>query len=121
MHLCGISAKLKRMTIDERIERLEQLNREYAEIRRRDWEEDRQRFRELSSNIDAIWMRMERRDAEWDRRFHDENREWDRRFEAMRVEADARGKELDRRVGDLVTAIGELVRRLDKGNANGKT
>ena len=97
------------MTIDERIEHLEQLNREYVEIRRRDWEEDRQRFREHSSNIDAIWVRMERRDAEWRKQFEAEKQEWKERFAASRAEADERGRELDRRISELVSAIGKLI------------
>ena len=97
------------MTIDERIEHLEQLNREYVEIRRRDWEQDRQRFPELSSNVDAIWMRMEARDREWERRFESEKQEWKEQFAASRAEADERGRELDRRIGELVSAIGKLI------------
>jgi hypothetical protein len=50
----GISRQGAYLTIDERIERLKFLNAPYIEQCKKDWEEDRQRFRDLHSHIDAI-------------------------------------------------------------------
>jgi hypothetical protein len=97
------------LTIDE-VERLEFLNAAYIEQRRKDWEKDRQRFRDLQSHIDAIWLRMERRDEEWNRRWQ----EYSSEMREMRAEFQERDRVTDKRIGDLVTAIGALIQRLDK-------
>jgi hypothetical protein len=98
------------LTIDERIERLEFLNAAYIQQRNKDWEEDRQRFRDLQSHIDAIWLRMERRDEEWNRR----SDEYSRELREMRAEFQQRDRVTDKRIGDLVSAVGALIQRLDK-------
>ena len=101
------------MTIDERIERLEFLNASYIEQRRKDWEEDRQRFRDLQSHIDAIWLRMERRDEEYRRETKERDESWDRRTQELRE----RDHVLDERVEKLVSAIGELIKRMPQPGA----
>jgi hypothetical protein len=88
-----------------RLDKIEFVVSGHIEQARKDYEENRRLWREQQADIAAIWIRMDRRDAEWDRR-----------FEAMRTEADARARELDRRVGDLVSAIGSLIRRIEGGN-----
>ena len=105
------------MTIDERIERLEFQNAAYVEQRRKDWEEYLVRERDMKSHIEAIWKRMEDRDrlfreeqAERDRIYKQEQSERDRVYKREQKERD---EIMDKRIGDLVSSIGELCRRLD--------
>lgn len=95
------------MTIDERIDRLEHVTAMHIEQAKKDYEENRRLWREQQQDIAAIWKRMEDRDRESQRR-HDEG------MAEMRAEIAARDKVMDKRIGDLVGAIGELIQRLDR-------
>ena len=97
------------MTIDERIERLQHVTAGWIEQNRKDWEESKAWRRVHDQEVEAIWRRMEQRDEEWRRQFEAEKQAWNERFAASRAEADERGRELDRRIGDLVSAIGKLI------------
>jgi hypothetical protein len=97
------------VTIDERIERLQHVTAGWIEQNRKDWEESKAWRRVHDQEVEAIWRRMEQRDEEWRRQFEAEKQEWRRQFAASRTEADERGRELDRRIGDLVAAIGKLI------------
>jgi hypothetical protein len=97
------------MTIDERIEKLEFLLAGHIEQAKKDYEENRRLWREQQSHIEAVWMRIERGFAE-SRRLHDEG------MAEMRREMAARDAVTDKRIADLVLAIGELCRRLDRRN-----
>ena len=56
------------MTIDDRLEKLEFLLSGHIEQARKDYDENRRLWRDLRTDIEAIWLKMDRRDAEWDRR-----------------------------------------------------
>jgi len=92
------------MTIDERIEKLEFLLAGHIEQAKKDYEENRRLWREQQSHIEAVWMRIERGFAQ-SRRLHDEG------MARMRQEMAARDAVTDKRIADLVLAIGELCRR----------
>ena len=101
------------MTIDERIERLEFQNAAYVEQRRKDWEEDLVRERDMKSHIEAIWKRQERRDEELDKRWREtqdmmakHSRETDERIAQHSRET---GAALDARIEKLVSAIGKFI------------
>jgi len=108
------------MTIDERIERLQHVTAGWIEQNRKDWEESKAWRRVHDQEVEAIWRRMEQRDEEWRRQFEAEKKEWREQFEAekqewdqrlmaSRAEANERGRQLDQRIGDLVSAIGKLI------------
>jgi len=101
------------MTIDERIERLEQVTAAHIVQARKDYEENRRLWREQQQDIAAIWKGMEDRDREWDRRMTESRRQFDEGMAEMRKEIAARDQVMDRRIGDLVHAIGELIQRMD--------
>ena len=108
------------MTIDERIERLEHITAGYIEQSRKEMEENRRLWREQREEIAAIWKATDRRFAEVTEQF----RETDRRLAQSKLETDQRFRETDERfratddrIDKLVSAIGELVRRLDAKNA----
>jgi hypothetical protein len=110
------------VTIDERIEKLEHVTAAHIEQARKDYEENRRLWREQQADIAAIWKASERRSEEVDRRFREVaegQRETDRMLRQYAAESREREQRLDQRIGDLVSAIGELVRRLDKGNDSG--
>jgi hypothetical protein len=115
------------MTIDERIEKLEFLLSGHIAQAEKDYEENRRLWREQQIDIAAIWKRMERGFEESRRGFEESRqlladgwaesrRRFDEGMAAMRQEMTARDQILDRRIGDLVSAIGELCRRLDTRN-----
>lgn len=100
------------MTTEERLDRMEHVLAGHIEQAKKDYEENRRIWREFQSDRDAIWRRMEERDKEWRAMMAERDRERHENFEAMRKESDKRGKELDERVDKLVSAIGELIRRM---------
>ena len=99
----------REVTIDERIEQLQHVTAGWIEQNRKDWEESKAWRRVHDQEVEAIWRRMEQRDEDWRKQFEAEKLEWKERFAASRAEADERGRELDRRIGDLVSAIGTLI------------
>jgi hypothetical protein len=109
------------MTIDERIEKLEFLLNGHIAQAEKDYQENRRLWREQQTDIAAIWKRIERGFEESRQLLADGWTESRRRFDegmaAMRQEMAARDQILDRRIADLVSAIGDLCRRLDSRNA----
>ena len=105
------------MTIDERIERLEFVTAAHIEQAKKDYEENRRIWREHQTEVAAIWRAMERRSEEMDRRWEETNRRWretDDRWREARAAAVERDVQVDDRIKSLVSAIGELIQRLDK-------
>ena len=102
-----------RLEDNERIEKLEHITAAHIEQARLDYEENRRLWREQQAEIAAIWKRMEERDREWTRRMEDRDEEWQRRMIEMDREMTERDRTMDKRIGELVTAIGELIRRMD--------
>jgi hypothetical protein len=102
------------LSIDERIEQLEHVTSAHIEQARKDYEENRRLWREQQTEIQAIWHRMEERDkhyqAIWDERDQKNKAEQS----AWRSEQASRDAVIDKRIGNLVTAIGELCRSLDQ-------
>jgi hypothetical protein len=101
------------LTIDERIERLEYIVAEHIEQARKDYAENRQLWREMREEAAAIWKATDRRFAETDRRFAQLNEEQAERDRIYKQEQKERDQIMDKRVSDLVSAIGELCRRMD--------
>ena len=95
------------MNIDERIERLEHITAGWIEQSKKELEEDRRLWREQREEIAAIWKAT-------DRRFEESRQEWNSGLVEMRREISERDKVMDKRIADLVLAIGELCRKLDK-------
>ena len=94
------------MTIDERFERLEHSVAGHIEQAKKDYAENRQLWRDMRSEVEAIWKATDRRFAV----MKDEQAERDRVYKQEQKERD---EIMDKRVGDMVSAIGELCRRLD--------
>jgi hypothetical protein len=101
------------MTIDERIERLEHSVAGHIEQAKKDYAENRQLWREMRDEAAAIWKATDRRWAETDRRFAELREEQAERDRLYKQEQKERDQIMDKRVGDLVSAIGDLCRRLD--------
>jgi hypothetical protein len=99
------------MCIDERIERVEHITAAHIEPAKKDYDENRRLWREQQTDIAAIWKRIEDRDREWDRRMAESRRQFDAGMQAMREEMASRDQVMDKRIGDLVGAIGELNRK----------
>jgi hypothetical protein len=108
------------MTIDERIERLEHVTAAHIEQARKDYEENRRLWREQQTDIAAIWKRMERGFEESRQADAESRRRFDEGMAEMRKEMAARDQVTDRRIGDLVSAIGDLIRRMDDKNGEKK-
>jgi hypothetical protein len=90
------------VTIDDRLEKLEFILAGHIEQARKDYDENRRLWRELRTDIEAIWKRQERRDEELDRRW----RETQDMFRDTKELIRKTGLETDERIRVLVTAIG---------------
>jgi hypothetical protein len=99
------------MTIDERLEKLEFLVAGHIEQAKKDYEENRRLWRDQQSDIAAIWKRMERGFEESRRGFDESRKRFDEGMAAMREEMADRDRIMDKRIGDLVLAIGELIKK----------
>lgn len=88
------------MTIDEKIERLEHVVAGHIEQAKKDYEENRRFVRESRED--------------WQRQLAESKAEWDRGMAEMRAEMAARDKVTDKRIGDLVSAIGEFIQSVGK-------
>src|SRR5262245_19584156 len=110
------------MTTEDRLSKAEHILTAHIEQAKKDYEENRRLWRDHQTDIDAIWKRMERRDEEY-RKAHEEFRqEMKIRDAEYNRRSKETGEDLDRRIGILVSSIGELCRRLDAAieRKNGK-
>jgi hypothetical protein len=102
------------VTIDDRIEKLEFLLAGHIEQARKDYDENRRLWRDLRTDIEAIWLRMERRDEELKTRNEALDKRWRETqdmFRENKEEIRAMNRETDERIRTLVTAIGEFINK----------
>ncbi|HEY1896710.1 MAG TPA: hypothetical protein VGG62_10580 [Terracidiphilus sp.] len=102
------------MSIDERMEQLEHVTAAHIEQARKDYEENRRLWREQQTEIRAIWHRMEERDKHYQAIWDERDRKYKAEQSESRYEQASRDAVIDKRIGNLVTAIGELCRSLDQ-------
>src|SRR5262245_8148067 len=107
------------MTIEERFEKMERLHGEHLEMARQDRAAHIAWKREMESQVQATWLAIERAGERIDRMaeentkgFGESRRRFDEGMAEMRAEMAARDKVTDKRIGDLVGAIGELIQRM---------
>jgi hypothetical protein len=95
------------MTIDERIDRLEHVVAGHIDQAKKDYEENRTFLRQSRED----WQRERKESREdWERQLKESRETWDRGMAEMRAEMAERDKVTDKRIGDLVSAIGEFIR-----------
>lgn len=98
------------MTVEERLDRIEQLHGEHMELAKQDriayiaWKRD------MESQVQATWLAIECT-SKGIEQMASENKAG---FAEMRTDFKERDRLLDERIHKLVTAIGELIQRLDK-------
>jgi len=98
------------MTVEERLDRIEQLHAEHMQMARDDRAAHIAWKREMESQVQATWMAIERTSAqakETDRRLKESGEATDRRLKEL-------GEATDARINKLVSAIGELIQRMDR-------
>jgi len=97
------------MTVEERLDRIERIHAEQIELAKQDrvayiaWKRD------MESQVQATWTAIERMAKENEKGFAEmraQAQETDRRLKQL-------GEETDERIKKLVTAIGELIQRMD--------
>jgi hypothetical protein len=97
------------MTVEERIEQIERLHAEQMQMAR----DDRAAYiawkRDMESQVQATWMAIERA-SKGIEQMAVENKKG---FGEMRSEFKERDRLLDERINKLVSAIGELIQRMD--------
>jgi hypothetical protein len=97
------------MTVEERIEQIERLHAEHVQMARDDRAAHIAWKRDMESQVNATWMQIERTSKAIEQ-MAVENKAG---FAEMRGEFKERDRLLDERIGKLVTAIGDLIRRMD--------
>ena len=108
----------------KRLDRIEFSVSAHIEQARKDYEENRRLWREQQADIAAIWKASERRSEEVDRRFREvaeEQRETDRMLRRYAMESQEREQRQDKRIADLVSAIGSLISQMRNEQTNGTT
>ncbi len=98
------------MTVEERFERMERTHAEHVEMARQDRAAHIAWKREMESQVQATWLAIERAGQRIDR-MAEEN---EKGMAEMRAGMAARDKIMDKRIGDLVGAISELIQRMDR-------
>ena len=98
------------MTVEERFDQIERLHAEHVQMARDDRAAHIAWKREMESQVNATWMQIERT-SKGIEQMAEENK---RGFEEMRGEFKERDRLLDERIGKLVSAIGDLIQRLDR-------
>lgn len=97
------------MTVEERIEQIERLHAEHVQMARDDRAAHIAWKREMESRVNATWLAIER--------MAEENKKGFAEMRAQSQETDRHLKELgtatDKRIENLVSAIGDLIRRMD--------
>ncbi len=102
------------MTVEERFERMERTHAEHVEMARQDRAAHIAWKREMESQVQATWLAIDRMAKENEKGFAESRRRFDEGMAEMRAEMAARDKVMDKRIGDLVGAIGELIQRMDR-------
>lgn len=97
------------MTAEERIEQIERLHAEQMQMARDDRAAHLAWKREMESQVNATWLAIERA-SKGIEQMAAENKKG---FEEMRTEFKERDRLLDARIEKLVSAIGDLIRRMD--------
>jgi len=103
------------MTVDERLNRIEHVTAGIAEERRKDreehkalWRDTQQQIKDLARHVGELAIETRLADERLGRRIDElaaANQETDRRIREL-------GQETDRRIRDLMSAIGEMTKRL---------
>ena len=101
------------MTVEQRLERIEQLHVEQMEMAREDRAAHIAWKREMESRVDATWLAINRMAEESRKAIQDLAEENKRGMAELRREMAGRDAVTDKRIGDLVTAIGALIQRMD--------
>jgi hypothetical protein len=104
------------MTVEERLDRIERIHAEQIEMAKQDRAAHIAWKREMESQVQATWKTMERAGERIDR-MAEENAKGFAEMRTQAQETDRRlkqlGEETDDRIKKLVTAIGELIQRMD--------
>jgi hypothetical protein len=119
------------MTPEERFQKIEELHAEQIELAKQDRMAHIAWKRDMESQVQATWKaierageRIERMAEENAKGFRESQRRFDEGMAEMRKEmaardqtweqrVEARDVVMDKRVGDLVIAIGQLIQRMD--------
>jgi hypothetical protein len=104
------------MTVEERFEQIERLNAEQVQMARDDRAAHIAWKREMESQVQATWMQIERT-SKGIEQMAEENKKGFAEMRAQSQETDRHLKELgeatDKRIEKLVSAIGDLIQRMD--------
>jgi hypothetical protein len=101
------------MTVEQRLERIEQLHVEQMEMARQDRAEHIAWKREMESQVKATWVAIERYTEENRKGFAESRRQLTEGMAEMRKEMAIRDLVMDQHISSLVTAIGALIQRMD--------
>jgi hypothetical protein len=101
------------MTPEERFEQIERLHAEQIEMAKQDRAAYIAWKRDMESRVDATWVAINRMAEESRKAIKDLAGENKRGMTELRREIAARDAVTDKRIGDLVTAIGQLIQRMD--------
>jgi hypothetical protein len=96
------------MTVEQRLDRIEQLHAELMEMAKQDQIAYLSWKRDMESQVQATWLAIDRMAKENEKGFAElrtQSKETDQRLKHV-------GEETDRRIQTLVTAIGELIERM---------
>jgi hypothetical protein len=105
------------MTVEERFEQIERLHAEHVQMARDDRAAHLAWKREMESQVNATWLAIDRTFKGFDE-MRAQSQETDRHLKELGEATDRRLKEMgeatDERIGKLVSAIGDLIQRLDR-------
>jgi biopolymer transport protein ExbB/TolQ len=95
------------VTTEERFAKMEHILAGHIGQAKKDYEENRRLWRELRDN-------QEQSRKDWDHAFAESRRLADEQWERIRTENAARDKAADKRIEDLVKAIGAFISKADQ-------
>ena len=93
------------MTPEQRLDRIEHLLYSHIEQAKKDYEENRRLWRDQQVSIEAIWKAIADRDRKTDERFEQTS--------AQIRDFIEEGRQLDARIGKLVSSMGEFIAKQD--------
>lgn len=96
------------MTVEQRFEYMEKLHAEHVEMARQDRAAHIAWKREMESQVQATWTAFDRFTKQASETAARHDQEW----AEMKREQAERDRVTDKRIGDLVSAIGKLIERL---------
>jgi division protein CdvB (Snf7/Vps24/ESCRT-III family) len=99
------------MTTDERLDRIEHITAGIDEERRKDRDEYKSLWRDTQRQLNELGARVVQMSEE-NQIAHAQFREADKRLEAHIAQLAEEGKATDKRIAEMVSGIGELIRRL---------